>query len=56
MGLYRFIVLGEAQGLTVMIREIHNAYHKVKTDEKLRKVTRRYEGVIRELGHVARLL
>jgi len=56
MGLYRFVVLGDAQGLAVMIREIHNAYHKVKTDEKLRKVTRRYENIIRELDHVTALL
>lgn len=56
IGLYRFVVLDDKQGLLIMLREIHNAYHKVRTDEKLRRISQRYERLIRELSHVARIL
>ncbi len=56
IGMYRFAILHDTQGLLTMIREIHNAYHKVKTDEKMKRVAREYEDIIRELSHATKLL
>ena len=41
-GLYRYVILNDQQGLFTMIRELHNAYHKVKSDEKSQKVAGQY--------------
>ncbi|PUA32650.1 MAG: hypothetical protein B9J98_04140 [Candidatus Terraquivivens tikiterensis] len=56
VGLYRYVVLGDKQGMLTMIRELHNAYTKVKADEKLKKYANQYERMLKDLSHVARLL
>ncbi|MDJ0270743.1 MAG: hypothetical protein NXY59_09440 [Aigarchaeota archaeon] len=55
-GLYRFVVLDDKQGLMVMLRELHNAYVKIRNDEKSRYHSRVYYELIREISNVERLL
>ena len=55
-GLYRFVVLDDKQGLMIMLRELHNAYVKVRNDEKSRRYVRDYYELIREISIVERLL
>jgi len=45
-GLYRYAILNDNQGLFTMIRELHNAYHKVRSDKKLQKITKEYEDLL----------
>jgi len=42
-GLYRYVILNDQQGLFIMIRELHNAYRKVKNDNKLQKIAEEYK-------------
>jgi len=56
VGLYRYVVLGDKQGMLTMVRELHNAYAKVRSDEKLKKYAAQYKRILRDLNYVARLL
>ena len=55
-GIYRYVVLNDIQGILTMIREIHNAYNKIKNDQKAKKVAKRYVDLIREISYVTKLL
>ncbi|MEM2294128.1 MAG: hypothetical protein QXX41_12720 [Nitrososphaerota archaeon] len=51
-GLYRYVVLSDPQGLFMMIRELHNAYHKVLNDPKLKNIVDRYKTLLTKLSHL----
>jgi hypothetical protein len=48
-GLYRYVILNDQQGLFTMIRELHNAYHKVRNDKKLEKIAKQYEYLLTQV-------
>lgn len=56
VGLYRFVILDDRYGIYHALRELHNAYVKVRSDEKLKWVARRYETLLWEVGRLERHL
>lgn len=55
-GLYRFSILNDIAGLYVALRELHAAYIKVKTDEKLSREAVRYAKILRRAESLAKYL
>ncbi|MEM0488571.1 MAG: hypothetical protein QW707_05135 [Candidatus Bathyarchaeia archaeon] len=56
VGLYRFVILDDRYGIYQALRELHNAYIKVRNDEKLRWAARQYETLLREVGRIEKYL
>ncbi|MCS7136685.1 MAG: hypothetical protein RMJ14_05795 [Nitrososphaerota archaeon] len=55
-GLHRFVVLNDKYGIYVALRELYNAYTKVKNDEKLLKTADQYAMLLKGLSHIERIL
>ncbi|MEM4591684.1 MAG: hypothetical protein QW555_07645 [Nitrososphaerota archaeon] len=53
IGLYRFVILDDKYGIYHALRELHNAYVKVKGDKKLEQ---RYLELFRDVGILERFL
>ncbi|MFN4337162.1 MAG: hypothetical protein ACK4FV_06245 [Candidatus Nitrosocaldus sp.] len=56
VGLYRFIVLKDRYGMYQALRELHDAYIKVRSDDKLKSVTRKYETLLWEVSRLEKHL